>query len=79
MLPPAELSATARERVYKHAMTPSEIASIKIVDDATSVLAKCDGSCWNRQQKTARRRSFVFSNLMIVDQAAINAGFDFRR
>ena len=49
---PAELSATARERAYKRAMMLSEIASIKIVGDATSVPVKCDGFCWNRQKKS---------------------------
>lgn len=31
------------------------------------------------KQKTARRRRLLNSNLMILDQAAINAGFDLRR
>jgi hypothetical protein len=30
-------------------------------------------------KKKAARRATLNSNLMIVDQAAINAGFDFRR
>ena len=41
---------------------------------------KCQNRKWRmqaRKEKAARRR--LQSNLMIVDQAAINAGFDFRR
>jgi hypothetical protein len=36
------------------------------------------GHCGDRQKKS-RPKAALNSNLMIVDQAAINAGFDFRR
>jgi hypothetical protein len=45
-------------------------------------LPKCakprHGGCRPRKEKAARRRLSI-SNLLIVDYATVNAGFDFRR
>jgi hypothetical protein len=46
--------------------------------DAVSVAATGDDRRCRPKEKAARRRP-LNSNLLIADQAAINAGFDFRR